>query len=174
MAAGASALALSGCGADHQPRGLPARPCSATQLSATGGWQGATGTMLGVIILGNRGPSPCALQGYVGVALLDAQGHALAVRVQHRGTIGDAGLDGPVVTRPVVLRAKTRVSAAIGLRWSNWCGPEPGSDGVVGVEITVDGSRLAVPPGGNWAVPSCRRATEPSVLEEGPVQAPVA
>ena len=129
--------------------------------------------MLGGITIANTGTSPCYLQGYLRVSLLDQEGRPLAVELSHRGTIGTAGLNGPVVLHKIVLAPGRADSGAIGLRWSNWCGPEPGVGGSVGVELMLAGGTLAVPHGANpWEVTTCSNPKLPSVLEEGPVQRP--
>jgi len=147
-------------------------PCVASQLTTSGGWQGATQTMLGGITISNAGDSPCFLQGYLGISLENGHGKPLAVEVTHRGTIGTSGLDGPVLTDKILLPSRGAEAAFLGLRWSNWCGPQPGR---LTVELTVAGMRITVPPGFNgWGVTTCLTSQESSVLEEGPVQRPPA
>jgi hypothetical protein len=127
--------------------------------------------MLGDIGITNQGRTACYLQGYLHVALLDQQGHPLAVQLLHEGTFGTAGLNGPVVSKRVILSPGKTDSAIIGLRWSNWCGTEPGIGGVVQVSLMLNGKTLAVPHKVNlWGVTTCLSLKQPSLLEEGPVQ----
>jgi hypothetical protein len=149
---------------------MAAVECTVPQLTTSGGWQGATGTLLGGIAITNEGQAPCSLGGYLEVSLHDEHGNLLNVEVVHTGIIGtDGALDGPEITAPVVLPRGKADSAVIALRWSNWCGPSPGS--TVVVDLTVNGTTFSIPSGVNsWGVTTCLGAQEPSVLEEGPVQ----
>jgi hypothetical protein len=88
--------------------------CLAAQLSATGGLNGAVGTMLGPVTLANTGSNACSLPtGRPRVTIL-WRDRALPVRETTAGT----GFSGETHARVLVPHSR----AVIYMRWSNWCG----------------------------------------------------
>src|SRR6266516_3218211 len=87
--------------------------CRASQLSATAGLIGATGTMLGPVTLTNTSVSACSLpSGRPRVRIL-WQGRVLPDR-----ETGGMDVSGETPVRVLAPRSK----AAIFMDWSNWCG----------------------------------------------------
>lgn len=90
--------------------------CRASQLAARGGFQGATGSLAGGVVLTNRGKRPCVLSGTPGVQL-ESRGRPLpvtALRLTHAFSSNGA----PVGRVEVLPGGK----AFVQLWWSNWCG----------------------------------------------------
>ena len=90
-----------------------AQQCTAADLSATAGYQGATGSMAGSIVFTNTGSGPCTLQGTANVQILDENGHIMTT-VQKTMTLD--GSETPVTLQP-------SGQASLFFVWSNWCPP---------------------------------------------------
>jgi hypothetical protein len=112
-----SVYALTIGGGDHAKltggsAGAGAPLCRASQLSATGGLNGAVGTMLGPVTLTNTGSSACSLPNSRPRVSILWQARVLPVR-ETAGTVrsGEA--------RAGVLGPHSR--AMIYMAWSNWC-----------------------------------------------------
>ncbi|MGZ4289651.1 MAG: DUF4232 domain-containing protein [Gaiellaceae bacterium] len=87
--------------------------CRASQLVATAGLNGATGTMMGPATLTNTSGSACSLpSGRPRVRIL-LQGRVLPAR-----ETGEMDISGETPVRVLAPRSK----AAIFMDWSNWCG----------------------------------------------------
>lgn len=86
----------------------PAVPsCTTGQLALSfGGSTGAGGTSYSTYYLADSGGTTCSLEGFPGVAVLDAGGNV----VQHPATRGALGTHGPVPVTPVVLHPGQRAS----------------------------------------------------------------
>ncbi len=82
---------------------IPACQSSQLQLSS-GGSVGAGGTSYSTYYLTNTGSKACAMEGYPGVAVLDAQGTV----VQHPATRGALGTHAPIPVTEVVLEPGQR------------------------------------------------------------------
>ncbi len=89
----------------------PAQACPADKLSATAGYQGATGSMAGSIIFTNMGTQACSLHGTAGVKILDSSGHEMATK---QTTMSLDGSDQPVTLAP-------GGQAYLFFQWFNWC-----------------------------------------------------
>jgi hypothetical protein len=185
-ARGGAALMLVAC-APTTPR-APLRPapsasssavrvCSATDLSLTARWQGATGALAGGVRLEVTAPTGCALPGQLQVQLVDAQGQALLVNV----VAAPAFCDDPQALTGCLSRTTVEVepgqSVLVRFVWQNWCGPPP--SGSVGVEVTLPAeprplSAPIVDSAGTPSVdtPRCDAPTAPSTLAVGPVELP--
>lgn len=142
-------------------------PCLGTSLRGRAGWQGATGSLLGAIILTNRGPRQCVLRGQPVLLLLAHGGEVLPVRqaVLSPGTAG-AGHFG--AAEAIVAPGH---SARVLLDWANWCGGRLGAvtvifalpDGLGGFALIARDARGAPV----LAMPRCDSLTSASVLRVG-------
>ena len=140
--------------------------CTASDLEATGGRQGATQTMLGSLAFTNDSRSPCTLRGFIKVALVDRNGQIVKERTEHGVTPALCCVTNDV--RTVVLRPRKSNRAVVPLQFS--------CQGPVPIVRTVrvflaDRSSLDVQPDADpWTVESCQPGSGPSVLSEDPVQ----
>ena len=89
--------------------------CHATDLAALVGVQGATQALAGDLALTNQGKSPCSLEGYPDVQLVDAKGQALTVKDV---AAPDAGPSQRVLLQP-------GQPVYVRIFWRNWCGTPP-------------------------------------------------
>jgi len=144
----------------------PAVPCRLSQLSATGGWQGGGGSMLGGISITNHATTPCVLTGHPAVVLQDPEGGNLSIATTN--FIGDGrGLDRPVLA-PSVDPGTTFV-----LDWGNWCGPQtPVSVQVVLPNLTGFLTATSDHVDGFGGRPRCDAPAYRSVLSIGPFERP--
>jgi len=141
--------------------------CTASDLEATGGWQGATQTMLGGISLTNVAKSACTMYGFPSLQLIGEQGTIVKERTQHGVSPASSTLTGKA--RIFALLPGEPNQALIPLQFS--CeGPVP--DVRVVRVVLSDGTYLYAKPGDNpWTVESCvQGASGLSTLMEGPVQ----
>jgi hypothetical protein len=161
------------------PSASPAgvRLCTATDVSLTARWQGATGALAGGLRLEVTAPTGCALPGQLQVQLVDAQGQPLLVDE----VAAPALCDDPQATTACLSQATVEVepgqSALVRFVWQNWCGPPPSES--VGVEVTLpaDAQPLSAPlvdAAGTPSVdtPRCDAPSAPSTLAVGPVGMP--
>ena len=103
-------------------RPLHAQPCSTQALWANAGLQGATGSMLGVVIFKNRSSTPCSISAPIHVRFLDPGNRPLQIQQQARpNSWGD-------YARYLVLLPSEYADAS--LQWFNWCHPFTGPDRV--------------------------------------------
>jgi hypothetical protein len=185
-ARGGAALMLVACTPATPPSPLGPAPsasssavrlCSATDLSLTARWQGATGALAGGLRLEVTAPTRCALPGQLQVELVDAQGQTLLVNE----VAAPALCDDPQPTTGCLSQATVEVepaqSALVRVVWQNWCGPP--LSGSVGVEVTLPGeprplSAPVVNAAGTPSVdtPRCDAPTAPSTFAVGPLQKP--
>jgi hypothetical protein len=89
--------------------------CASSNLAATAGVQGATGSLAGSVVVTNRGSTACQLAGIPLVHLVDASGQSLAVQQVVPADLKPAS---PVVVQP----GQTAAALVV---WRNWCGPAP-------------------------------------------------
>lgn len=145
----------------------PVAACRSTDLSITAGYQGATGSMAGSIVLTNTGTKPCTLQGTAAVKILDSTGVPLQLE---QTTMSLNGTDQPVTVAP-------QGQASVFFMWSNWCpvGTNAGSSarpitGGVSFQVTLPSedralvTRSTIGTGHNSIVPSCEDPSQPSTL----------
>ncbi|HEY4349364.1 MAG TPA: DUF4232 domain-containing protein [Gaiellaceae bacterium] len=133
--------------------GLPL--CRAASLRATVSLQGATGSMLGGVLLRNTGRSTCALLGPPSLELYDHAGHRLRLRA-----LGRIALSG---VRALALPPHS--SAAIEIALFNACQPRPGSH--LAVVLGRPTGRIELPIG---AEGRCDRPSLPPGYSIGPLQ----
>jgi hypothetical protein len=118
------------------------RTCAPSDLTATAGWQGATGQMVGWLALTNVGQRPCVLSGSPRVIRLQSDTTILAPVIyqagQDAGPGSATGAAGPVLLRP-------GEGADAFLWWTNWC-PE--------MRPRVTSLLVTLPAGGNPIVAS--------------------
>jgi len=106
-----------------RPQLAPANPplapaCKASQLGATLGLQGATGSLAGTIEIRNRSSRPCSLVGTPRLSFAGATS-------KWRQAPGQAGFfpPDPLAPAPSSLRALAPGGwASVGISWSTWCG----------------------------------------------------
>jgi Protein of unknown function (DUF4232) len=143
--------------------------CVAADLAASGGWQGATGSMAGEIFLENLGPATCALRGYPRVVVRDAWNDVLPVHVV------DGATGGPPTARRhpglVTLAPQQQEGTGVMVQWFNWCG-----DALAPFSLM-----LSLPGGGRlWPQPintvdnfsgrpRCDEPSRPSTMDVGPI-----
>ena len=112
------------------PPGTPA--CTAARVTIQAGWEGATGSLAGGVVVTNTGSSACVLDGPPGVQLRAGAATVDVVITSYRSL----ELDQPQVAPPVLLEARGQAQAS--LHWSNWCRAPLG---LVEVMVTLpDGS----------------------------------
>ena len=123
------------------PAGTPA--CTAGQLRASAGWEGATGS----------------LAGYPTIQLVDRHGRPLRLAGDPR-----SGKEAP----PAVLLRRGQ-AARVEFAWLNWCGPNPGP---VGLRVILPRGGVLIPtvqPGTPRDLsPRCDAPASPSRLSAGP------
>jgi hypothetical protein len=141
--------------------------CSASDLEGTGGWQGATQTMLGALWFRNVSKSPCTLRGFVRVEFLNQHGQDVEAQTRHGVSSAASGVTHDV--RTILLRPGRPDQAEVPFQFS--------CQGAVPVVRRVrvvlpDGTTLNARSGGSpWTVEACSPDSGPSVLSEGPIQA---
>jgi hypothetical protein len=112
------------------PSGTPA--CTTAHVRIEAGWEGATGSLAGVVVVTNTGSSACVLAGPPH-AQLRADGAAIDVTIT---TYRSLQVDQPQDAPPVLLEPGGQAQAS--LNWSNWCGAQLGK---IDVLVTLpDGS----------------------------------
>ena len=99
------------------PSGTPT--CPPGDLTASAGWQGGGGQMIGWLNLKNTGAQPCVLHGAPRLVELRS-GKATVKPIAYKGEPSDGSSDPSVVAGPVLLEPGG--SAGAFLWWSNWCG----------------------------------------------------
>jgi hypothetical protein len=118
LAAACCALGASTTGAASSASAL--RHCRSGQLRLSGGLQGATQSLLGVLTLANRSARSCALPVAPNRASLVIGTQVLpALTVRMRARIALPG----VPTRRLAAHGRVQV----GIRWRNWCGAPRGN-----------------------------------------------
>lgn len=141
--------------------------CTASDLEATGGWQGATQTMLGGISLTNVSKSACTMYGFPNVELIDGQDDIAKEQTLHRVSPASSSLTDKA--RIFALPPAGPNQAFIPLQFS--CeGPVPD---VRTVRVVLsDGTYLYAKSSGNsWTVEGrVQGVSGPSTLAEGPLQ----
>lgn len=140
-------------------------PCSSMDLAATTNWQGATGSLLGVLAVANQGSTGCALRNAPRIALIDAHGAVLDVQQT----------DLPAASGFGSLFLGPGEGAIASLRWDNDCAKLP--DRFVTLVLALpDAGALPAPvlgPDGLPAAgaPRCDDPAAPSRLQVGAFRA---
>ena len=130
--------------------------CAPSDLTATAGWQGATGQMVGWLTLTNVGQRPCVVDGSprliqlrAGDAILDAVTYKAG---KDAGPGNSTGVAGPVLLRP-------GDQAGAFLLWTNWGPAMIPAVSAVRVTLPTGGSPIVAgpyPPGpGYFGTPRC-------------------
>ncbi|MGO8872142.1 MAG: DUF4232 domain-containing protein [Acidimicrobiales bacterium] len=141
--------------------------CTASQMSVSGTWEGATGSLLGGIWFTNGGHAPCFLVGYLTITLVDQQGQSLAVDLRHGPPAAE--LHPPTTPTRVELNPGKPRTAFVALQWFNWCGPNPGR--VSAIATLQSGQKLGPATMGTGGS-RCDDSSTSSFMTEGPVQLP--
>jgi hypothetical protein len=120
--------------------------------------QGATGSLVGGVVVTNRGSRPCSLLGGVEVRFLDGSDPAGVKRTSLPATTAEPG-----VPHPSLHALRPGESAFARISWSNWCGePTPKTLALTlpagEIDLRVDGASR------------CDAPTNPSTLSIGPLQ----
>jgi Protein of unknown function (DUF4232) len=123
-------LVLAGCGASARPASSrhpvgPDRPasaaisvsCTSEALRIRAGREGENGGAHGDVEFTNVGSRPCVLRGLPRVAIVQADGKLLPVRLVRAPNLS---------LSPVVLAPGTLDAADLVVFWANWCGRPPG------------------------------------------------
>jgi photosystem II stability/assembly factor-like uncharacterized protein len=136
--------------------------CFVGRLGAAGGWQGATGSMAGVIWITNTGKTPCSLSGRPSVRLLDDRGQPLDVQARE--------LQGGQPATLVTLLPGVERGAQFSVVWRNWCG----SATPLTVQIVLPQSHdiLRVADQGFSSRPRCDERSAGSSIAIGQLEAP--
>ncbi|HYU50260.1 MAG TPA: DUF4232 domain-containing protein [Candidatus Limnocylindria bacterium] len=145
--------------------------CQATQLDAgDGGWEGATGSLLGGFLIRNTSHEPCRLEGRPAIKIVDAEGRSLDVRTVPAPSPSPRPIVlGPKQAAPVLNEEPSRGLASETLQWFNWCGSAPKEP----LKLTVtlpEGGVLRVPISFGGGTPRCDEPTAPSVLSVAPFE----
>ena len=172
LLAGCVALVLTGCTASAGSSAVsrPARPsqpasqaalatvsCESAMLRIRAGREGEQDGAHGDIEFTSVGSHPCVLRGVPQVAIVQADGMPLQVRLVRAP---DLSLN-PVVLQPGALDAADLV-----VFWANWCGRPPGP---LSVRVTLPAGGGVItgpfngPPDDNF-VPQCRDSRQPSTI----------
>ena len=140
--------------------------CAPSDLTATAGWQGATGQMVGWLVLTNVGHTPCVVNGSPRLIQLRAGDAILFDTVTYvaRKDVGPGNSTG--VAGPVLLRPGDQAGAF--LWWTNWCPEMIPAVSALLVTLPTGGSPIvAVPtsPGpGFFGTPRCDQPTTGSTF----------
>ena len=123
------------------PSGTPT--CAPSDLTASAGWQGATGQMVGWLTLTNAGQHPCVVDGSprliqlrAGDVILDAVTYKAG---KDAGPGNSTGVAGPVLLRP-------GDQAGAFLWWTNWCPEMIPAVSAVLVTLPTGGSPIVAAP----------------------------
>lgn len=189
-ACGVAALLLVACTASPSPQrielssvvsaqttpalGAGVRSCSASDLTGSGHFQGATGSLAGGLSLVNTAPTACALPGRPGIQVVDVQGQALPVDEQDAPLCDQPGSASACVPRDTVVVGPEEEAQAR-LVWQNWCGPDPAAPIALEVSLLEPDAPLSVPvvdPAGSPLAdtPRCDTPDSPSILLVGPFE----
>lgn len=124
--------------------GLPTCSTAALDLQFAG-WGGLTGgTISGGVVMSEPDPGAarCVISGVPGIFILDARGKTMAIDVMPipspvtRAIVIEPGLPLPPEHAPLLVG-----QAGVQFVWSNWCGPDPGTSGILIVDLPGAGMR---------------------------------
>jgi len=149
-------------GASHTPGSSGV--CMARDLRATPALQGATGSVLGGILVMNTSEEACTLSGRPQIGIFSATGSPVPVQLsdvepQWRADAAPRPAGWPVV------RLRPGAEASIRFRWTNACPQLTGS-----ARIRVDLHGEPIPVRGTAFPPPCNGPGYPSNLEIGPFE----
>jgi hypothetical protein len=175
-------LALAACGATANEAGGQTGPCTASEVEGVVVYGGAAaGHTDEPVLLRDRGSSPCRLEGYADVRVVDASGTTLA---QATGGTGRGTFFGDRPSAPVVLAPRTPILhpgaapdrfGAQGQAWMNleWVDCQHRSGSRLLVDLPGGGGRLSLAPPPPAASPACEVSghSADSSLVRGPVTA---
>jgi uncharacterized protein DUF4232 len=124
------------------------RPCLASQLSATAGWQGATQSMLGGATITNTSTVACSIPSGRPAVQITWEGRTLRIREHKPPTPFGPGK--PLRT------LEPGASATIYLQWWNYCGARVDIKAPPTAYLRFrDGLVVAATASGQWGVPYC-------------------
>lgn len=145
------------------PAGTPT--CRPGDLTASAGWQGGGGQMIGWLNVKNIGADPCVLHGSPRLVELRS-GTSVVKPIAYQGEPSD-GSSGPGVAADPVLLEPGGAAGAY-LWWSNWCGTTPPVVTSLVVTLPSGGAPLAAgarsPGPGIGGVPRCDAPTAASTF----------
>jgi hypothetical protein len=142
--------------------------CMAASLKGAAGWQEASGTLRGAVLVTNEGTAPCVLYGRPGIHVVAGDKTTLpAADVEPLDTPSSCCL--PVQGAPVLLNPGDKAYARF--EWRNWCGTQKGP-WVLAVALPQEGGQLnlhVLAPSGQPALdtPACTDANAASTVSIG-------
>lgn len=160
----------------HPPKLAPA--CTAEGLKGELWFQGATGSLAGVLTLTNVGGSSCSLVGRPGVSFTGPAARVTRSKIQLDPSLAKivSSGNGDIQAPRGSLRAlEPGRKAEVALWWSNWCGPRSatgGSSGAppTGIELRLGGGSHLVVPLRQWGTPRCDDSSQVSSLRISPFE----
>lgn len=131
-------------------------------------WTGAGGAMGGGVTFTDTSASPCELDGWADLSILDAKGAVMPIEVRHATGYSPA----PVVLLPGLGTPDPNGSpvpgrAGVQTIWMNWCGTQPFPPGTLVVMVPGVGRLTATISG--LSVARCDTPGGPSTLEVSPI-----
>lgn len=140
----------------------PVAACRAANLARSIHWNGATGTVLGMVLVRNRGAAACRLEGApqsVRVrAVGGSQGHITYAAHAAPGPGSDAG----VVAPPVILAPGDAATSRF--LWSNQCGSRNRVLRIL-VRLPGDAASLGFDGPGRFGLPRCDAPSQPASID---------
>jgi hypothetical protein len=136
-------------------------PCRTSNLQASAGLQGATGSLIGAVTIENVGRTACTVEGRPRISVL-AGGRPLSVHELPKPPSWDGQLV-PAGYPRLLVTPRGRVEARV--FWSNWCGRATGSLTVL-VDLPHRAGSLTTPLAAG--TPSCDNPQTPSTLRVEP------
>jgi hypothetical protein len=140
----------------------PAADCRAVVLAATIGYNGATGSVLGVVTVRNRGSAGCQLKGPPQAVRVRVVGQQRLSTVYSADPRPDPGADASVVAPSLVLAPGD--SATFRFVWMNQCQARTAKLRVM-VRIRDDPDSLGFDGPGQFGLPRCDASAEPATIE---------
>lgn len=139
--------------------------CDLSKMVGSAGWQGATGSLVGVVSLMNGDSRDCRLQGRPYLRLTDADGQEL--------TVNQIELPGEPATQLLTLAPQQPAQARF--VWRNWCGQSPSGAIQLTVSLPDYPGKLQLQvqdPNGNPLsdTPRCDNTSTPSTISVGVFQ----
>ncbi len=145
------------------PSGTP--DCLPADLTASAGWQGGGGQMLGSLAVTNVGAHPCVLDG--NPRLVDLRsGKSIVKPITYHGEPSDGSGNTSAAAGPVLLEPGGAAGAF--LWWSNWCGATNPDVTSLSVTLPAGGTPIEAGPTspgpGIGGVPRCDVPSAPSTF----------
>ena len=140
----------------------PAADCRAAVLAATIGYNGATGSVLGVVTVRNQGSAGCQLEGPPQAVRVRVVGQQRLSTLYTADPRPDPGADASVVAPSLVLAPGD--SATSRFIWMNQCQARTTKLRVI-VRIRDDPDSLGFDGPGQFGLPRCDASAEPATIQ---------